>query len=184
MEDIVSEIEKSHNIIAIVKNDAVEDRIADAIIKKLDHTRRLRVLSRHIISLTTSDVLDIYEHEYEIDPTDVREILIAMNAVAMRGDNILVGLAAQGFSDLNEALLYLESVKGKVGNISGDSIRSSFPFSRPENFETYSFWFQATFFVRNRIHSPHDDIDLKKIEDIAISKGLALKDIYTDSDGS
>jgi hypothetical protein len=176
----VSETEKPQNIIAIIKNDAIEDKIAGDITEELNRTRRLTVVSRHIINLTTADVLDIYEHEYEVDPTDVREILIAMNATAMRGDNMLVGLAAQGFSSPGEALLYLEGVKGKVGNVSGNTIRSSFPFERPENFETYSFWFQAPFFVRNRIHTPHDEIDLRKIEDIANSKDIALEDIYKD----
>ena len=160
----MSEINKpSHDVLAIVKNDAIEDGIADAIVDRLDQTERLRVVSRHIINLTISDVLHIYKHEHEVDPTEVREILIAMNAIAMRGDNLLVGLNAQGFANTSDALLHLESVKGKVGRDTEDTIRSKF---------------QAPFFVRNRIHSPHDEVDLSNIETIALEKGISIDDIY------
>lgn len=172
------ETKQPQDVLAIVKNDAIEDGIAEDIIEKLNNTRQLSVLSRHVINLTIGDVLHIYQHEYEIDPTNVREILIAMNAATMQGDNLLIGLEAQGFHDTNEALTYLESVKGKVGDSSQDSIRSTFPFSRPSDFGSYSFWFQAPFFVRNRIHSPHDEIDLKNMEEIAVTKGISLHDLY------
>lgn len=175
----MSEINKpSHDVLAIVKNDAIEDGIADAIVDRLGQTERLRVVSRHIINLTISDVLHIYKHEHEVDPTEVREILIAMNAIAMRGDNLLVGLNAQGFANTSDALLHLESVKGKVGRDTEDTIRSNFPFSKPDDFSSHSFWFQAPFFVRNRIHSPHDEVDLSNIETIALEKGISIDDIY------
>ncbi len=175
----MSEIDYGNRALAIVKKDAIEDGIDSAIVERLHATRRIKVISSHVIRLSVEDTLKIYNHELETDPTEIRQALIAMNAIAMDGSNLLVGLKLAGFSDIDEALLYLETIKGKVGNVSEDSnLRSEFPFIRPTEFDGYPFWFRAAFFVRNRVHTPHDGVDLRNVEEVAFSKGLSIGDIY------
>ena len=130
--------------------------------------------------LSQADILELYSHEYQSDPTHIRQILVAMNSIAMRGNNLVVGVKISDSDDQDEALRYLASVKGHTDDTEVDgTVRGLFKYIRPDGIEKEEFWFKAPYFIRNRIHTPETSTDIKIVERMLGRKAINLAMLYT-----
>lgn len=169
----------SNEATVVVKKDAIEDGVHRDIIDLLHSNPDVDVLSEHPIELSTEEVLDIYKHDLEIDPSERRRILITLAAIAMTGGNILLGVKVRGAEDQVSTFARLNQLKGKViDDRNKGTIRGSFPYPVPDHFQTLDEMGKAPFFVRNRFHVPDTAESQQTVATIAASKGIDQGSIY------
>lgn len=165
--------------IMIVKRDAIEDGLAHEIIRFINNTDRAQVCGRHLIELTTSEALNLYAPELRDDPSERREILMAIGALAMTGQNILLGIRVDDADTPKDTFGYLNALKGSIKDpVSAGTIRGTFPHPRCDGYNQYGFWFQAPFFTQNRVHVPDSDDALAEIESLAMQRGITPQELY------
>lgn len=168
-----------HEGLVIIKRDAIEDGVSSDVINFIDQNPAVRVQACSSVSLSTPEILDMYEPELLQDPSERREILMVMGAQAMTGTNLLLGVRVEGVGTQEEGFTYLNTFKGSIRDTSEDkTIRGTFPFPRPEGFDGYSFWFRAPFFVRNRVHVPDSHDAVAAVEQVAQKHGVSLEELY------
>lgn len=163
----------------IVKKDAIEDGIGDDVLAFVDSQPNIVVASRQLVELTAPDILEVYKYELDDDPSERREILMSMAAIAMAGSNIVAGIIMDNVDSPTEAFQRLNQLKGKTNNREDtNTVRGSFPYRRPDGYEDYSFWFKAPFFIRNRIHVPDSIGALHALEKVLLKKDITPDMLY------
>jgi len=170
---------RSQEGIIIVKKDAIDDGVSDDVLAHIDKNPAITIRGCTPLELSTPEILDLYSPELLQDPSERREILMVMGAQAMTGTNLLLGVGIEGVETREDGFVFLNSFKGSIRDTPEDgTIRGAFPFPRPEEFDNYSFWFQAPFFVRNRVHVPDSQDAIEAVEKVAYAHGVSVEDLY------
>jgi nucleoside diphosphate kinase len=173
-------IESGHNISLIIKKDAVEEDLCGPILDFVNSHSNFEIVSTYPVDLSVVDALTIYTDELAEDPSESRAALIAMNAMAMAGRNMVAGLRVSNAVDHTAAFAALNEIKGKTARRDDkETIRGLFPYTRPEGYDDYPFWFRAPFFVRNRVHVPSSVVALESLHNVVLSaKGITTDMLY------
>lgn len=165
--------------IVVIKKDAIEDGVSEQVIDFIGNDPRIEIQNTSSLELTTDEILAIYAPELLQDPSERREILMVMGAQAMTGANLFMGVHVLDASTQEEGFGYLNALKGSIRDTeAAGTVRGSFPYPRPAAYDSYSFWFQAPFFVRNRVHIPDSHDALSAVESIALQHGISPEELY------
>lgn len=139
----------------LIKHDAFQDRHVPDIEKLLSDVHHLDIADSRVIELTMPEILAIYRPDTPEVMSEKDQALRALGLSAMVGTNEIVELVLPGTECWEQIVARLKAARGKcTDDPSARTVRGVFPSPRCEGYDQLSFWEQAVYFVRNRIHTP------------------------------